>query len=62
MFAHYSFFPKVIRKLEKKTQFKIKAEREYFIDCFILDKYVTISCMVCKNLDEKICILSKKLP
>ena len=22
MFAHYSFFPKVIRKLEKKTQFK----------------------------------------
>ena len=29
MFAHYSFFPKVIRKLEKKTQFKIKAEREY---------------------------------
>lgn len=26
MFAHYSFFPKVIRKLEKKTQLKIKAE------------------------------------
>ena len=34
-----------------------------FIDCytacFILDKYVTISCIVCKNLDKKIYILSK---
>lgn len=27
-----------------------------------LDKYVTISCIVCKNLDKKIYILSKKLP
>ena len=30
--------------------------------CFLLDKYVTISCIVWKNLDEKIYILSKKLP
>ena len=34
-----------------------------FIDCykgcFTLDKYVTISCIVYKNLDKKIYILSK---
>ena len=29
VFANYHIFPKVIRKMEKKTQYKIKAEREY---------------------------------
>ena len=29
VFANYHIFPKVIRKMEKKTQYKIKAEREH---------------------------------
>ena len=29
VFDNYHIFPKVIRKMEKKTQYKIKAEREY---------------------------------
>ena len=29
VFANYHIFPKVIRKIEKRTQYKIKAEREY---------------------------------
>lgn len=30
MFEHYSFFPKVIRKIQKKTEYKIKSDREYY--------------------------------
>ena len=29
MFANYHVFPKMIRKMEKKTKYKIKAEKEY---------------------------------
>lgn len=29
MFENYHIFPKVIRKMEKRTQYKIKAEKEY---------------------------------
>lgn len=29
VFDNYHIFPKVIRKMEKRTQYKIKAEREY---------------------------------
>lgn len=29
MYEHFSFFPKVITKIEKKMKYKIKADREY---------------------------------
>ncbi len=30
MFQNYTVFPKAIKKLERKTQYKIKADREYY--------------------------------
>lgn len=30
MFENYAFFPKVIKKIQKKTEYKIKSDREYY--------------------------------